>query len=256
MILLHDQLQDERVWVRLQPMVAAYAEVRTVRLPPLHTIGASAWATHIASYARASITPGAVDLAVTVGGAGQAAAELVADGHARAALLIDPDPAPLADETARELLSEPDVGDRLTQFFMHISPHLEEFVSHGTLSEEGIQALVDATFEANEEQPQDQLDLLRQMMTEQLAASLPLDLAAQRGSPSGQPDWVTQLTPVAGRCTIAICTAHRVYSRLDFEAALRRRVPEVAIIRLAAPASSILWRPDEVSDLVHDLLHG
>lgn len=37
-----------------------------------------------------------------IGGNWQAAAELVADGHARAALLIDPDPAPLADETARE----------------------------------------------------------------------------------------------------------------------------------------------------------
>ena len=252
MILLHDQMQDDRIWGRLRPELASFAEVRTVQPPPLHVLGARAWAAHIAEHARAAL-PAAVDLAVGLGGAGQAAVELVASGHAGAALLINPDRAPVVDEsTVWGELAEPEADERLDQFFERLEPHLDGFTEHGTLSAEGIQALVDATF-ATADEPVDpaQLDLLRQMMTEQLTASVPVRY--EQAAPD-QPSWLTLLEAVPSRCTVAIAADRRIDAWADFETSLRGRVPEVGIVRLGTPGNDLLWQPAELAGLIRDLL--
>jgi hypothetical protein len=255
-LLLHDQLQDARIWYRLEPAVATFAAVRTISLPPMHTIGhASAWADHIERHARSEISPGTVDLAVAVGGAGEAGIGLVSDGYADAALLLDPDAQPLimevigpTDESAQQALRNPEISGPLEELFQSLDPGMaDEFATHGTLPAEGVDTFVDTVLGADND------ELLRQIFKEQLTATLPIDLEAQRQSPPDRPDWITRLAPIAGRSTVAI-TASPLHRFVDFDGVLRKRVPNVELVHLTTLAPEWLHHPEEISNLIRNLL--
>jgi hypothetical protein len=201
------------------------------------------------------VSPDAVDLAVGIGGAGEAGVQLVGDGVAHAALLVDPDLTPLADESTVQLLREPEAAGKLEAFFQGMDPHLEEFQREGTLSQDGVEALVNATFADDQDLPATRRELLRQMMREQLRATLPLDVAAQHSALPERADWITQLAPIADRCTVATDFERGWNSQLGFEAVLRRRAPDVTIVGLTSSSSHILAHPpDEIAALIRGLL--
>jgi hypothetical protein len=255
--LLHDQLQDARIWAELKPLVSAYARVVSFSAPQLHVLDPSpvAWSGHVARHAREAIGAGGVDLVVTIGGAAGGGVELVADRLARTALLIDPDLTPLANDAVREVLHDRDVGERLARFFQRLNPHLEELVTHGTMSEEGIDALVAASFQDDSDLPSQHQELLRNMLAEQLRATLPLDLAAQRtGVPSG-PDWIALLGPVARQCTVATSPPDPRLGRLiDLGAELGRRAPGVAVVTITHSRAHLLSHSsEELAALIRDI---
>jgi hypothetical protein len=257
-LLLHDQLQDARIWYRLEPAVATFAAVRTISLPPLHTIGhASAWADHIERHARAEISPGTVDLVLAIGGAGEAGIGLVSDGYADVTILVDPDLQPLimeaigpTEESAHRALGDPEISGPLEQFFQSLDPEtVDEFATRGTVAAEGIDTFVDAILGQTGERD----ELLRQIVKDQLTATLPVDIEAQRRPAPKRPDWIARLAPVADRCTVAI-TASPLYRFVGFEEVLRARTPDAELVHLTTPAPRWLHDPEEISTLIRNLL--
>jgi hypothetical protein len=262
-VLLHDQLQDARVWSGLVPLLASEAVVYTVSLPPLRTLGsAGTWSEHIGRYARATISPGAVDLVITIGGSGEAGIGLIRDQLAGRALLIDPDPLELikdreygtdtVEDRADQMLRTQAVADKLTRFFQQLEPALvEQLATHGVLPAEQIRALAEVSLPESEGLPADQLELLRRMMAEQLAEAMPLDVTA-RPAPE-RPGWVSQLAAVAALCTIVISPTE-LHRQVDFRAALARRVPGAEIVEFSSAEPAILRSPGEVDALARVIL--
>lgn len=252
-LLLHEQLQDDRIWDGLKRPLERYAQVQTVWVPPLRTLGPPAWADHIEQYARETIsqdTPaGVIDLVVTVGAAGGAGTSLVAKGCARAALLLNPDPSALANEPTLHF-DEQFVDDRLSAFFEALHPYLDELAT-GTLSQAGIETLASASLANLDELRSEHKELLWRIAVEQLAAAQPLTF--DRVSSRGAPNWLEQVGTIATRCTVALSACGGLQDQLA--RVLRRQTPELDVIALHS-TSWFVWlhAPETVSNVIHDLL--
>ncbi|WP_150239538.1 hypothetical protein [Nocardiopsis quinghaiensis] len=196
---VHD-LGDRRVWRRLTEALPSWVRALVVEQRPTSRLAPADQAEHIEAAARAVLPDTGVDLVVAPDSAAGAGAELVADGSATHALLVDPDPQVLV---GRPDFRPPGPSAQIADLLLAMAPYQEQLREHGTLPEEGVEAMVDHFLGRCETLDEQDRRLLHDIATERLTQTMPWDLStAQEAAPPCEHDWFTRLSASPERFTV------------------------------------------------------
>lgn len=254
-LLLHDQLQDSRIWGPLESAIQSYAVPHALTVPPLSTLGAKAWSKHIGDQAKSVIVDELqgcpADLVVTVGASAGAGTTLVASNYSNRGLFINPDAGDIAKEGSLEF-DEQEFDAKMSGFFYAVSSYAEELSTTGRLPPEGIEAVARASL-ANQVGLDDrQRFLVWEMTVEQLGMSQPLSLRSQVDGDA--PNWLSQIGDIARHCVVALSDCGGL--QMQLARVLRRDTAELRVHWLNSP-SWFVWldSPKSISALISEILH-
>ncbi|WP_052810191.1 hypothetical protein [Streptomonospora alba] len=242
-------LGNEKVWWRLREALPIRVRTLAVEQPPSGRITPPDLTQDIAEAARTALPETGADLVVAPDLAASAGAELVADRSAAHGLLINPDTAALI---GRPGFQDATLGSDIKDFLADIAPYSEQLSEDGTVPAEGVEVMVE--FSLRSCAPLDEQDrrLLRDIATDHMTRSMPLDLPADGVAPvPPEHNWFARLSADPERFTVY--SGELGYLSEQVRTVVPRNVPGARIVR-ASPSTAFPWleQPAALAALVAD----
>ncbi|WP_052809434.1 hypothetical protein [Streptomonospora alba] len=244
-------LGNEKVWWRLREALPSRVRTLAVEQPPSGRITPPDLTQDIAEAARTVLPETGADLVVAPDLAASAGAELVADRSAAHGLLINPDTAALIGHPGFQTGT---LGSDTGHFLKAIAPYSEQLREHGTVPPEGVEIMVEHSIGSCAPLDEQDRRLLRDIATDHMTRSMPLDLPAAGVAPvPPEHNWFARLSAEPERFTVYSGELGHLSEQV--RTVVPRNVPGARVVR-AAPSTGFPWleEPAALAALVADLV--
>ncbi|NYH54845.1 MULTISPECIES: hypothetical protein [Nocardiopsis] len=248
-VCLVHELGDRRVWWRLIEALPSWIRTLVVEQPPTDRLAPDALAEHIGTAARAVLPEAGADLVVASDRAAGAGSGLVADQRAAHALLVNPDAQALVDHPDYRL---PEPTAQVAGFLLAMAPYQEQLREHGTLPEEGVEAMVNHFLGGCEVLEEQDRRLLHDIATAWFVRAMPFDLSDPHGAASSREhDWFACLSAAPERFTVYSGELSGLGAAL--RTVLSRNVPGAHVVS-ASTRTAFPWleEPEALAGLITD----
>ncbi|WP_131098581.1 hypothetical protein [Streptomonospora litoralis] len=243
-------LANGRVWWRLTEALPRRIRTLVVEQPLTGRIQPPGLTRDVVEAARAALSRTGVDLVVAPDLAAHAGAELVADGSAAHALLINPDTTALVDQPGYQT---PALTSDIGSFLLDMAPYHEQMREQATVPAEGVETMVEFSLRSCAHLDEQDRDLLHDISVEHMTRSIPFDIPAEGVAAPPEHTWFTRLSADPERFTV-YCGEIGPLSE-HIRTVVPRNVPQARMVR-ASPTTGYPWleQPQALAALIDDLV--